>query len=146
MGGWKAEELPEPSLCPHSTPNYKKVKGMLDCALGFSQLPSPPLPSLGTRPLTLEGHGLHREHKGVVVAMQALLPDHRHDGAGCQDFHHGLLATAAIDPGRTEKGGQGERGPGRWARLLCVHRQVADPLWPRRLTGGPVSIRPAHVS
>ena len=44
MREWRAEELPEPSLCPHPTPMMaKKVKGTPACGLGFCH-GAPPSP------------------------------------------------------------------------------------------------------
>lgn len=80
-GVWRAEALLEPSLSPRPTPTRaEKVKACPGKHPRFLSRHSSPTP--GTPgPLTLEGHRLRGEREGVVVAVQALLPDHGHDGA-----------------------------------------------------------------
>lgn len=77
----RAEALLEPSLSPHLTPTRaKKVKACPGEHPQFLSLHSSPPPGTPDT-LTLKGHRLHGEREGVVVAVQALLPDHGHDGA-----------------------------------------------------------------
>lgn len=80
-GVWRAEALLEPSLSPRPTPTRaEKVKACPGKHPRFLSRHSSPTP--GTPgPLTLKGHRLRGEREGVVVAVQALLPDHGHDGA-----------------------------------------------------------------
>lgn len=97
--GWRAETLPEPSLSliPH---HLERRRGRARPRGSVSATSPPPSGALS---LTLEGHGLHGEHEGVIVAVQSLLPDHCHDSARRQDLHHRLLAAAAVDPGGRRK-------------------------------------------
>lgn len=57
------------------------------------------------------------------------------------------MARAGWHPGRASGGGEeaalGICTPKYAVRLLCVYKQVPDPVWPRWLTGSPVRGKPA---
>lgn len=80
-GGERVESSEAPSASPSPTPSpLEQSTGRACPAHSVSATVSLPFPPLGTQTLTLEGHRLRGEQEGVVVAVQAFLPDHGHDG------------------------------------------------------------------